>query len=70
MKTTGTSGAEPESRRWKEAVARQTGGHSEDIQRGQVPAFFSKARALAGLAEMRHCSGQASVLREGPSKHD
>ena len=55
-----------ESRRWKEAVARQTGGHSDDIQRGPVPAFFSKPRALATLAEMRHSSGQASVLREEP----
>ena len=53
-----------ESRHWKEAVARQTGGHSGNIQRGQVPAFFSKARALATLAEMRHNSGQASVIGE------
>ena len=36
-----------ESRRWKEALARQTGGHSERIQRGHVPAFFNKARAPA-----------------------
>ena len=59
MKTTGTYDAVAESRRWKEAVARQTGG----MTRGQIPAFFSKTRALATLAEMRHSSGQASVLR-------
>ena len=59
-----------ESRRWKEAVARQTGGHSDDIQRGPVPAFFSKARAPDPLAEMRHGSGEASVLREEPLKGD
>ena len=34
------------------------------MTRGQVPAIFSKARALATLAEMRHSRGQASVLRE------
>ncbi len=33
------------------------------MTRGQVPAFFSKVRALATLAEMRHSSGQASVFR-------
>ena len=75
MKTTGTldaagalSAAEgvADSRRGKEAVARRTGGRSDDLQRGQAPAFFSKARALATPAEMRRSSGQASVLREKP----
>ena len=45
-------------------------GPDHDSQHGQVPAFFSKARALATLAEMRHSSGQASVLREEPAKGD
>ena len=73
MKTTGTldavgalSAAEgvADSRSGKEAVARGTGGRSDDLQRGQAPACFSKARALATPAEMRHRSGQASVVRE------
>ena len=61
MKTTGILDAVAESRRWKEGVARETGGRAGDIQRAQVPAFFSKARALATLAEMRHSSGLAFV---------
>ena len=59
-----------ESRRWKEAVAHQTRGHSDDIQRRQVSTFFSKARAPATPAEMRHGSGQAAAFgKELPDEY-
>ena len=38
-------------------------GPGHDSQHGQVPAIFSKALALATLAEMRQSSGQGAVLQ-------
>ena len=61
MKTTKTKSfdAVAESRRWKEAVSRQTAG----MTREQVLAFFNKERALAELHE-----GPAAVVREDPPR--
>ena len=47
MKTTGTLDALAESRRRKEAVARQTGGRSGDIQRDALSARNQLMQVLA-----------------------
>lgn len=53
-----------ESRRWKEAVARQT----EGLSRNEVLAFFDKARALAALGMVRHAASPRSSVREDPAQ--
>ena len=66
MKTmkTKTFDAVAESRRWKEAVSRQT----EGMTREQVLTFFNKERSLAALGKMRPAEDSAYVLREEPPK--
>ena len=64
MKTmkTKTFDAVAESRRWKEAVSRQTAG----MTREQVLAFFNKDRAIAALEAMRDADEETCVVREEP----
>ena len=64
MKTmkTKTFDAVAESRRWKEAVSRQTAG----MTREQVLAFFNKDRAIAALETMRDADEETCVVREEP----
>jgi hypothetical protein len=63
MKTTKTKNfdAVAESRRWKEAVGRET----RRMTREEVLAFFDKADALAAL---RHPVTASCVVREEPPK--
>ena len=63
MKTK-TFDAVAESRRWKEAVSRQTA----DMTREQVLAFFDKARVIAGLQKMRDAGEPTCVVREDPPR--
>ena len=60
--TTKTFDAVAESRRWKEAVSRQTAG----MTREQVLAFFNKDRAIAALETMRDADEETCVVREEP----
>ena len=64
MKTmkTKTFDAVAESRRWKEAVSRQTAG----MTREQVLAFFNKDQAIAALETMRDADEETCVVREEP----
>ena len=59
MKTTKTKtfDAVTESRRWKEAVARET----EQMTRAEVLGFFSKERALSAL---RCVEPESCIVRE------
>jgi hypothetical protein len=61
MKTTKTKSfdAVAQSRRWKEAVARQT----ERMTRGEVLAFFDKAKAMDAL---KRATAESTVVREEP----
>ena len=61
---TKTFDAVAESRRWKEAVSRQTAG----MTREQVLAFFNKERAIAALEMMRHADEETCRVREDPPK--
>lgn len=51
-----------ESRRWKEAVARQT----EGLEPVEVLAFFDKEVLLTVLRNMRESAPQAATVREEP----
>ena len=62
--TTKTFDAVAESRRWKEAVSRQTAG----MTREQVLAFFNKDRAIAALDASRHTDEERCLVREEPPK--
>ncbi len=53
-----------ESRRWKEAVARQT----EGLSREEVLAFFDKAGVLTALSRMRGLALPTAIAREEPPK--
>ena len=61
MKTTKTKtfDAVAESRRWKEAVARET----ERMTRAEVLGFFSKERAMSALHRMEP---ESCIVREEP----
>ena len=64
MKAIKTKGfdAVAESRRWKEAVARQTEGLEPD----DVLAFFDKRALLTVLQNMRKSAPQSATVREEP----
>ena len=65
MKTTKKKfDAVAESRRWKEAVARQTQG----MTRAEVLAFFDRKRSLAALAGAHETAEESCVVREDPPK--
>jgi hypothetical protein len=65
MKTTKTKtfDAVAESRRWKQAVARETEGMSCE----QVLAYFNKERVIAALASLRQADAPQSIIREEPT---
>ena len=63
MKTTKKKfDAVAESRRWKEAVARQTQG----MTRAEVLAFFNRDRSLAALEGAHEAAEESCVVREDP----
>ena len=65
MKTTKKKfDAVAESRRWKEAVARQTQG----MTRAEVLAFFDRERSLAALEGAHEAAEESCVVREDAPK--
>jgi hypothetical protein len=64
MKTmkTKTFDAVAESRRWKEAVSRETEGMTRD----QVLALFNKDRVIAALGTTRQAEEPTCIVREEP----